>query len=161
MRAACVSSVLCTRVLVCKAQSRETTRRQGSRQDPVREQKFVRLVRTVFRVHTLFSLRSRFLQIGKVWSHFGKISKRKALGHSAKGWPHVRGAASTYISLARQLLQRSSSSGTRMDAAGRGARSRTRERGTPAQLGDRSARLSYRALAARARGNPEKVVGKK
>ena len=36
-RAACASGVLCTRVLVCKAQSREKARKQGSRQkSPVR-----------------------------------------------------------------------------------------------------------------------------
>ena len=111
-----------------------------------------------FSVCTRFSVRNplkaRFLQIGKVWSHFGKISKRKALGHSAKGCRtcHRRAHRS------RGSCCSSSSSGARWMQLG-GARSRTHERGTPARLGDRSARLSYTALTAR--GGILKNLGEK
>ena len=81
MRAACVSSVLCMRVLVCKARGRAERRHAGKT--------VATSVCARFSVCTRFSVRNplkaRFLQIGKVWSNFGKISKRKALGHSAKG----------------------------------------------------------------------------
>ena len=111
-----------------------------------------------FSVCTRFSVRNplkaRFLQIGKVWSHFGKISKRKALGHSAKGCRtcHRRAHRS------RGSCCSSSSSGARWMQLG-GARSRTHERGTPARLCDRSARLSYTALTAR--GGILKNLGEK
>ena len=111
-----------------------------------------------FSVCTRFSVRNplkaRFLQIGKVWSHFGKISKRKALGHSGKGCRtcHRRAHRS------RGSCCSSSSSGARWMQLG-GARSRTHERGTPARLCDRSARLSYTALTAR--GGILKNLGEK
>ena len=60
-RAACASSVLCTRGLVCKTQSREKARRQGSRQKSGAHD----VVRSRFCVMSRFCVTARFLQIGK------------------------------------------------------------------------------------------------